>query len=843
MRATRRLPHEFCRSALALGLGLGVAVAGPARAETAADAHAGPKPTVPLRDVVPAALGVPKAAARLTPGAAGVPREGAAATRREAGVGRPLEAAPDTPATLASPATGAPVSQPTPAMPAAAMPGAHADAAPAREPRICLALSGGGARGLAHIGVLMALRELHVPVDCIAGTSMGAIVGGLYAAGVPLAVLRQQVAGLDWNAIFRGRPPRAGLDFQRKSDDTRMPGGIELGINGRGQLSLPDAAINSTALETVLTNLTLQTRAVHDFADLPIPFRAVATNMVNGRKVILQRGALATALRASMSVPGFFPPIEAHGELLGDGGLVDNMPVDVARAMGAQVVIAVNISTPLSSRQALGSIVGLTGQMINILMEQNVQAQLQSLTPADVLVTPALGDISSLDFNKGEQALRDGYAATMAAAPQLARYALSPEAYRAWRIQIDTQAQDLVASLGDLPIDSVRVEGSKWAPASALEAHLRQKSGKPLDFSDVRSDVDQLSGLGDFSRVDYRLYDEPDGSDALVYRVADKPWGPNFLRFGLGLYTNLRNQTRFELQLAQRRPWLNSLGGEWRNFVQLGWENRWLSELYQPLDSTDRVFLAPYLDLDARPIDVYAASQPIDRYRLSTSRVGLDVGTPVADYGELRLGYSVAQISANTILGSSNLSGSVREAGIRALATFDRLDHAYFPREGWRARLETFSADRKLGSAANYVRLDLSGQVDQSFGRQTVEAAARLASFRDISGTGYNYFALGGFDQLSGFQEGQIIGNYLAYFRLGLRTEITTAGLFGGATYAGVNLERGNAWANRNLVSLSDLQSSLALYLGADTPLGPVYFGIGKAPGQTVNYYLMLGRP
>ncbi len=709
-------------------------------------------------------------------------------------------------------------------------------------PRICLALSGGGARGLAHIGVLMALQKMRVPVDCIAGTSMGAIVGGLYAAGVPLAVLRQQVAGLDWNAVFRGRPPRAGLDFQRKVDSMRIPGGIELGINEHGQISLPDAAVNSTALETVLTNLTVQTRGVADFADLPIAFRAVATNMVDGKKVVLEQGDLAAALRASMSVPGLFPPIEVNGALLGDGGLVDNMPIDVARAMGAQVVIAVNISTPLAPRKELGSIVGVTGQMISILMEQNVNAQLATLKPADVLIDPDLHGISSLDFDKGEQALRQGYAATMAAAPRLARYALSPKDYLAWRIRVDTRAQQLVAELSDRALKAVRVDGSAWAPASTLEQNLEQKAGEPLHYADVHRDLDFLAGLGDFSRVDYRLIRQGDG-DALVYHVTDKPWGPNFLRFGLGLYTDLRNQTRFELTLDQRRPWLNGLGGEWSNFLQLGWENRWLSELYQPLNATDALFLAPYLDVDSRPIDVYRGSQPIDRYRLTTSRVGLDVGVPVADYGELRLGYSVAQIAATTILGASDLGGSVREAGVRALATFDRLDHAYFPREGWRARLEAFGADRRLGSAANYVRIDLSGQADQSFGRQTVEAAARLASFRDISGTGYNYFALGGFDQLSGFREGQIIGNYLAYFRLGLRSELTTAGLFGGATYAGLNLERGNAWASRDQVSLGDLRSSIALYLGADTPLGPVYFGIGKAPGEVVNYYLMLGRP
>ena len=712
-------------------------------------------------------------------------------------------------------------------------------------PRTCLVLSGGGARGFAHIGALEALQQLHVPIDCIAGTSMGAIIGGLYAEGVPVSVLRSQVSGMDWTSVFASRPPREGLNFRRKQADEQMPGGIEFGLSDRGQVQFPSSAVNATQLEQMLTNLTLPAIPVRNFNDLPIPFRAVATNMVTGQKVILQQGVLANALRASMSVPGVFPPTQLDGALLGDGGLVDNLPVDVARAMGARRVIAVDIGTPLASREELDNIVGLTSQMINILIEQNVQAQIASLEPGDVLISPDLGTVSSVDFQAGDRAIRIGYDAVMAARDKLAPLALPPAQYDRWRLRFARRAQALVAQTQfNAPLASVEVRGASRAVDSTLKAQLQQKAGEPLSFPKVQHDVDRLFGLGDFSRVDYRLVGTRRGQ-VLEYRLQDKPWGPNYLRFGLGLYTDLRNQSRFSLQLAQRRPWLNSLGGEWRNDVQIGWRNRWFSELYQPLDRRDSVFVSPYFDLDARPVDVYRGENPIVRYRLNTRRAGIDLGVPVSGYGELRLGLSRANISADYLLGQTGLVNgqTLREGGVRALAIFDRLDHAWFPRSGWRSRLEVFAARTALGSDSNYDRADLSGQADFSAGRHTVEVAGRAASFRERKGLGLDYFSLGGFDALSGYREGQLIGNYLFYARLGYRYELITPGLFGGASYLGLSYERGNTWTLRSAVDLGDLRSSVGVYLGTDTPLGPVYFGVAKAPGQKVNVYLTLGRP
>ena len=247
-------------------------------------------------------------------------------------------------------------------------------------PRIGLVLSGGGARGLAHVGVLKVLEEQRVPIDAIAGTSMGAIVGGLYASGMTADELDKAFRAIEWEAVFARRVDRQHLSQRRKEEDFEISPLLELGIRN-GELRTPVAAASSRGLETLLRRYTLPVRAVREFDRLPIPFRAVATDLETGAAVVLERGDLALALRSSMSVPGVFPPTEVDGRILGDGGLVNNVPIEVARAMGVDVVIVVNIGTPLAGREALQSAVGITAQMLNILTEQNVQRSLATLRP------------------------------------------------------------------------------------------------------------------------------------------------------------------------------------------------------------------------------------------------------------------------------------------------------------------------------------------------------------------------------------------------------------------------------------------------------------------------------
>ncbi len=263
----------------------------------------------------------------------------------------------------------------------------------AQRPKICLVLSGGGARGAAHVGVLKVLEEYRVPIHCIAGTSMGALVGASYATGTTVAELEKVTHQISTELLFKEKPPRAELAMRRKSDDYRPYFGPEFGI-GDGKLKLPKGVITGVQLESVLRQLS-KAKGYYHFDDLPIPFRAVATDLVTGHAVVFSQGELANVMRASMSVPGAIAPAEFDGMMLVDGMLTSNLPVDAARAMGADIVIAVNVGTPLLKRDQLDGILGVTGQMLSILTEQNVQASLASLKSTDILITPELGDFST----------------------------------------------------------------------------------------------------------------------------------------------------------------------------------------------------------------------------------------------------------------------------------------------------------------------------------------------------------------------------------------------------------------------------------------------------------------
>src|ERR1700683_2120143 len=298
----------------------------------------------------------------------------------------------------------------------------------APRPRIGLVLSGGGARGAAHIGVLKMLDRLHVPIDVIAGTSMGAVVGGLYASGMSGEQIQHALSSLDWQAAFRDRPPRTELDYRRKEEDREYLVNLPLGIQGK-RLVIPKGLVQGQMLTETLRQLTLPVARITDFDLLPTRFRAVAPDLETGGKRVIGDGDLTTAMRASMSVPGLFAPVEYHGELLVDGGLTDNLPIDVARSMGVDILIVVDAGFPLQPRKSLNSLPGITNQMLSILLRKDIERDLATLGPNDIVVRPQLGDFSSYDFPETMKIVDAGEQAAQAVGTQLAALALSAEAY------------------------------------------------------------------------------------------------------------------------------------------------------------------------------------------------------------------------------------------------------------------------------------------------------------------------------------------------------------------------------------------------------------------------------
>ncbi|GAB2181243.1 patatin-like phospholipase PlpD [Denitratisoma sp. agr-D3] len=713
-------------------------------------------------------------------------------------------------------------------------------------PRICLVLSGGGARGIAHIGVLRVLEQHHVPIHCIAGTSMGAIVGGLYAAGYSADELEKIVRDLDWAEQFDDKPPRQERSLQQKNEDFDFPVSLELGY-GNGQLRLPKGTLGGVGFERMLSRLTRRVSAVPDFDHLPIPFRAVATDMVSGEEMVFDHGNLAQVMRASMSVPGAFAPIEVEGRIFGDGGLVANLPVDVARAMGADVVIAVNIGTPLASRESLSNVLGVTRQMISILAGQNVKAQLARLTAKDVLITPELGALSSLDFPNALNGIAAGEQAARGTASRLAALALGDDAW-----QKHLAARPAPTSLrGKLAF--VQVEGTRRSNSETLLGAIVTEPGQEVDDAQLQADAARLLGRGDFERVDYRLVASSLSEDrfGVVYQVQEKEWGPHYLRIGLGGSTDFRGDAGFDLLLGHRLPWVNDLGGEWRNRLQLGRTRAFKSEFVQPLGTHTPLFVAPRIELERRTLDVFQGDQRTSQWQGGFDRIGIDLGMPVGVFGtlgEARLGLARGRFQADQTIGSPGAADiHFNESGLTGSLVLDRLDNAAFPRSGWRVAGEFFNARNHSASdtitAASYTRWKAAATGAVSSGRHTWQWGGELGGFMDRSRIGYSDFRLGGFQRLSGYRNDQIDGNFLALGKVSYRYRLAEITPFGRAAYVGASYEMGNAWADRSQMDWGRMRKAGSLFLAADTPLGPAYVAVGAAEGGYRAIYLFLGRP
>jgi len=711
-------------------------------------------------------------------------------------------------------------------------------AAPAKAPRIGLALSGGGARGLAHVGVLKVLEELRVPIHCVTGTSMGAIVGATFAAGRSPAEMEKLVLAADWDAIFRDQPPRKEIAVGRKFDDYKTLFAPQFGVKD-GRLALPKGVIAGVSIETFFRELAAPAFGITDFGKLPIPFRAMATDIETGESVVLDRGSLAQAMRASMSVPGAIAPVEIDGRLLVDGGIANNLPIDEARKLCADVVIAVNISTPPLKRDEITSAVSVVGQLVNFLGKQTVDNQLKSLGPQDVLIAPDLGDISAGKFDRSVEAIGIGEQTTRAMADSLKRYGLPPERYAAFR------AQQVAESKGLGAVDEIRIEGLQRTNPEVLRALVESKPGEPLLEEKVGADLRRIYGRGDFESISYRLVGGDTGPRAMVIEPKEKSWGPDYFRFGLGLASDFEGDNQFNLLAQYRKTWLNRLGGEWLTEVQIGQDTHLVSEFYQPLNQAGVWFAAPYGGIGQTLRGVFEGDDKIAEYRVRLGQVGVDAGAVLGTWGQLRVGPVWSRIDARVDTGSPVLP-SVREttAGMRALLFIDQTDHAWFPTRGFGAGGSAYAALESFGSAISYQRLEGSIRAAKSWGPHTFYLSASGGTDLGSDMPAYESFTLGGPLRLSGYRINQFAGREYAFGRmLYYNRTLPLPSILGSGVYVGGSAEVG--WITDRFDGLPSPGTlwSGSVFLGADTFLGPVYVGFGLGRSNNWSLYLLLGAP
>ena len=699
-------------------------------------------------------------------------------------------------------------------------------------PKVGLALSGGGARGAAHIGVLKVLEEHRIPVDYIAGTSMGAIVGGLYASGMSVRELEALVSHIDWADAFSDRIPRENRSFRRKRDDDLYLVKNKPGISGL-TLKFPPGLIDGQKIDLLLKKYSLPVVGVRDFDDLAIPFRAVAADLVTGEAVVLGRGDLALAMRASMSIPIVFAPREVDGRLLTDGGISKNLPIDVVRRMGADAVIAVDISTPLQKREQLQSVLAITDQLTGIMTRRDVDEQIASLSGDDVFICPDLGDITTASFDRAGETIPAGTTAAEAVLDKLARLSVSPDEYEAY---LQGRAKREARNV----IDEVRIVNRSPLADGVIAERLHVEAGKPLDVDRLESDLDQIYGLELFESVYYDITDES-GRTVLTVTARERSWGPNYLQFGAEISEDFEGPN-FNLSIAYTRTAINRLNGEWRTGVQIGQEPGVSTNLYQPLDPSLRYFLDVGASFDEWAENIFDGDgDKLAELGLRRLGVGFAAGRELGTWGELRAGIIRDTGEIKTQVGDPRAPDVDFNTGELFLQFFvDRRDDVNFPRSGGTLRTRATTGLEALGSDGDYEQGIVEWSFAGSVGRNTGLVNGSLAMTQDSDAPFQSMFPLGGFRRLSGLELNELRGQHAALVSGTLYRRIWDSSLL--SLYAGLSLEYGNVFQQRSDVEINDGIAAGSVFLGLDTLIGPVYLAYGRAEHDRENFYFFLGK-
>jgi NTE family protein len=743
------------------------------------------------------------------------------------------------PAQASTPAREAPLPLPASAASAApADPGAAGAPSAGPRPRIGLVLSGGGARGFAHIGVLRVLEELRVPVDVVVGTSMGSVVGGAYAAGRTAAELERFARETDWAAVLADRPPRRESDFRRREVDLEVPSRLELGIGPGGSLIGPPAVVGSQALERALEALLPPGLAQHPAGQLQLGFRAVATDLRTGALVELAEQPLAVALRASLSVPGLFPPLVHDGRILVDGGLVRNVPVDLARALGAQVLIVVNVGTPVDHVRELGSALGVAQQMINVLTEQNAQRSLGELAPGDVLIQPDLEGLDSSALATGApRAIAAGEAAARALAARLSVLAVPAPAWQAAEQARTGQATALGAQAAG---GRLVVRPSSHHSAELLAAAAGVRLGQAVDAGQARAAADRLYASGAFERVEVQSAQLPDGRAVILVPV-EAPWRRNPLRLGLELQTEQgshEDATRFTASAMTTFDTLNAWGGQLRALLRLGSSTTAMGEWWQPLGAGSPVFGLASWRREAETRDIYSQGERSSRLGVSAAAFRVGAGLSIGRLGDMQFGWEHLRVRITPVLSGSALEGPValRTQQLYAQLRLDTLDSLAFPTQG--SLLQASWRSRGLAGWQRAAEAELRAMTGFRFGRWGGHVYADASHGAD----GAAPLSLGGFLRLSGTPIDSLDGESSVFGRvvMGVPVAHMPIGL-GGPVRAGFSLEMGGSFAAGQSRRLSELRRAGSAFVSVDTRFGPVYLALGATHRGGEAIYVFLG--
>lgn len=707
---------------------------------------------------------------------------------------------------------------------------------PEGRPRVGLVLGGGGARGIAHIAVLRTIEELQIPVDCVAGTSMGALIGALYASGMSVDEMEALVQSLDWASLFKDELARPERSYRRKLDDGLVISQPGLGIGSRG-LKIAPGVMSGERVTLTFSKFIEPVSVIEHFDHLPIPYRAVAADLNTGAAVVIEGGDLALAMRASMSVPGVWPPVILEDRVLVDGGVANNLPVDVVRTMGADIVIAVDVGTPLMQLESNADVLSVVSQLSGFLTTGNTATSIASLTENDVLISPTLGDrVGSADFDKGALALVAGAEGVAAVRPQLERLGISASAHA------QNRSLRVGREIGAPVIHFVRLRNQTAYSDEFLQQYIDVPLGQPLDSAALERQLYVLYGFNTLTGATYEVA-EDNGQTGVVIHLRGKPQGPNYLEAGLSMSSDFEGRYDFSVRLGVLRSPINETGGEARTLIELGDQVQLLGEYYQPFGHLNRYFYGARLHYLSRKLDQFDADgNRLSEYEASQVGVQLAAGREFGNYGALGFGLRRFTGSAERLIGDPALlpdfDFEIGEAFVEL--TLDRLDSPFFPRSGYLARNRYLFSRESLGADVDFEQWEVDFLGAYSRGKHAIQGGMRYHV--TVNGTApiQSAFRIGGFSRLVGYQNNELVGQNYAVLLGGYSYHF--GDVLGQPALLGGTLEYGNVWQDRSDMSFSDGVMNGSAYVGIDSWIGPILLGIGGREGGERNAFLEVGR-
>jgi NTE family protein len=705
-------------------------------------------------------------------------------------------------------------------------------------PKVAIVLGGGGAHGVAHLGVLQELERQRVPIDLVVGTGFGGVIGGLYASGMSVTEISDFLFETDWDNVFDPDTRREDLSFRRKADDEDFLIKYRVGVKD-GHAQLPTSLVPNEKLGQLLQSATANTKGLENFDALPVPFRTVAMDLLTGDEVVLDSGALDRAILATLSSPGTLPPVMIEQTPLITGSLVNNLPVNVAREWGADIVIVVDIGTYIRTEDDLSSIFAIVDQVGHVLQRKNSQASIRQLDDTDILVQPDILPFKETDVREPERNVKEGAQSISALAVRFDNIRLDEQKFSA------LSAERLARRSMDPIISKIELQNESKVDDAVIMAQLSQALNEPLDKEALEEDLRKIYGIGEFSSVEFDLRDVGESS-ILQLRAVESHTGNRFWRFGISLQDDLEGNSSYTGSASMTWTNLNKFGAEWRSVFRIGERQQVSTEFYQPLVRSGRYFLsasAAYLESN---VNIFVDSEIVGQSRVTDVTGVLRVGRIFGNSGQVSLGVLRGTGSTEANIGSNIPSGDFEIGGYTVSAAYDTYDNIYFPKNGARATLGWVGQRQSVGASFDVDVVTGNFGTAKTWGDQTLVAGVTLQSqLEDVAGV-QNLVTTGGLFNLSGYQTDELSGRHTAvgraiYFRSFRSNPLR--GFLDATMYFGGSLEIGNAWQDSGDVSFSNTITAGSLFLGADTFIGPVYLAGGLAEGGNSALYLFVGRP